>query len=203
MLLAKGTSKELIESNLQIIKGDIRDASTIKPALMLNGRIVNIIISGLGSTPSLTAKVDWNICRDGVPNVLDAVASLNPSNPPFLAVISTTGISKGPRDVPLAFVPFYYIALAYPHEDKRLMEEAVLRAASKPQSERALISGYTIIRPSFLIDWKEGTELRVGTEEKPVLGYTISRESVGRWIYEDVIAEGGSKWSKKAVTLTY
>ncbi|MCJ1439285.1 hypothetical protein MMC27_008677 [Xylographa pallens] len=203
MLLEKGVSQELINSNLQIIKGDIRDASTIKPALMLNGRIVNIIVSGLGSTPSLTAKVDWNICRDGVPNIIDAVASLNPTTPPFLAVISTTGITKGPRDVPLAFIPFYHVALASPHEDKRLMEGAVLKAASKLNNEQTLISGYTIIRPSFLVDWKEGTKLRVGTEEKPILGYTISRQSVGRWIYEDVIAEGGSKWSGKTVTLTY
>ncbi|MCJ1316848.1 hypothetical protein MMC15_002169 [Xylographa vitiligo] len=203
MLLAKGVSQEQIDSNLQITKGDIRDASTIKPALMLDGRIVNIIVSGLGSTPSLTAKVDWNICRVGVPNIIDAIASLDSTTPPFLAVISTTGISKGPRDVPLAFAPLYHIALSSPHEDKRLMEEAVLKAANKLQNEQTVISGYTIVRPSLLIDWKENTKLRVGTEEKPTLGYTISRQNVGRWIYEDVIAEGGSKWSGKAVTLTY
>ncbi|MCJ1389662.1 hypothetical protein MMC18_002519 [Xylographa bjoerkii] len=203
MLLAKGISQELIDSHLQIIKGDIRDVSTISPALMLNGKIVDMIVSGIGSVPSLTAKVDWTICRTGVRNILDAVASLNSTTPPFLTVISTTGISKGPRDVPLLFVPLYHVALATPHVDKQAMEDVVLEAASKPQSEQALMSGYTIIRPSLLIDWKEGTKLRVGTEEKPILGYTISRESVGRWIYEDVIAERGSKWSGKTVTLTY
>ena len=203
MLLAKGISRELIDSNLQITQGDIKDVSTIKPALILDGRVVNIIISGLGSTPSLTTKVDWNICRVGIPNIITAITSLNATTPPFLAVISTTGITKGPRDVPLPFVPLYHIALASPHEDKRLMEEAVLKAASKLQNEQTLISGYTIVRPSLLIDWREDSKVRVGTEEKPILGYTISRQNVGRWIYEDVITEGGSKWNGKAVTLTY
>ncbi|MCJ1282208.1 hypothetical protein MMC26_001531 [Xylographa opegraphella] len=203
MLLAKGVSQELIDSHLQIVKGDIRDMPTIKPALVLNSRIVDIIVSGLGSTPSLKAKVDWTICRDGVPNILEAVASLQSPTPPFLAVISTTGISHGRRDVPLAFVPIYRVALASPHEDKRLMEDAVRKAASGTRDGRALISGYTIVRPSLLVDWKEGAKLRVGTEEEPTLGYTVSRQNVGRWIYEDVIAEGGGKWSGKAVTLTY
>ena len=203
MLLAKGISQELLASNLQITQGDIRDASTIRSALHLDGRIVDMIVSGLGSTPSLRTTPDWTICETGVRNILDTVASLNTTTPPFLAVISTTGISNGPRDVPLLAVPFYHTALKSPHKDKRVMEAMVLAAASESQGERALMSGYTIVRASLLVDWKEGTTVRVGTEEKPTVGYTISRESVGRWIFDDVIAEGGKKWSGKIVTLTY
>jgi len=202
MLLATGVSQELVDSHLHITKGDIKDVATIAPALMLNGKIVDMIISGIGSVPSLRKKIDWTVCQVGVQNILDAIASLKPTAPPFLAVISTTGISRGPRDVPLLFIPLYHLALASPHKDKRAMEDIVRKAASKPQNEQALMSGYTIIRPSFLIDWK-GSQVRVGTEEKPTLGYTISRERVGRWIYEDVIAQGGSKWSGKAVNITY
>ncbi|MCJ1478099.1 hypothetical protein MMC13_006774 [Lambiella insularis] len=203
MLATKGISEGLMSSNLQITKGDIADLSTIKAVLTPNGTMVDMVISGLGSTPSLKTTPDWTVCERGVKAIIDALAELNPTKPPFATFISTTGISKGPRDVPYLFGPLYHIALASPHKDKRAMEEAILQAATSPPNGKSVMSGYTIVRASLLIDMFDGGKIKVGTQEKPRIGYSISRNGVGKWIFDDVIAEGGTKWADKVVTVTY
>jgi len=35
------------------------------------------------------------------------------------------------------------------------------------------------------------------------IGYKISREDVGLWIFEECVNANGSKWKGKMVTLTY
>lgn len=198
MLLAKDISQELLSSNLDITEGNVKDLSTVKATLVLNDRMVDMIISGLGSPPSLKTSPDWTICETGVKAIFGALTELNPAKPPFALFISTTGISQGPRDVPYLFGPLYHLALASPHKDKRAMERLIQQAATD-----RVLSGYTIVRASLLIDMFEGSKIKVGTEEKPKVGYTISRDSVGKWIFEDVIAERGAKWADKIATVTF
>ena len=90
--------------------------------------------------------------------------------------------------------------------------------------ERLLNGRWTVIRPSMLTDGPEvGLEkVRVSTEdlrsnkleegekgEKVVVGYTVSREDVGKWIFERLVVvgngdEGGrEKYQGRAVVLSY
>lgn len=66
------------------------------------------------------------------------------------------------------------------------------------------ISGWVIVRPSLLTDGPALGErkVRVGREAKPAVGYTISREDVGGWIFDNFVKAGGS-WVGEKVSLTY
>ncbi len=152
--------------------------------------------------------------------------SLLTQKPLFLA-ISTTGISGTRRDVPLAFLPLYRWLLAAPHADKAEMESLLVDTVL--HGHNSSIRGAVVVRPSLLLDgtakglkstrvgWEysrlDATELREpgnehgknGREEAlgPAVGYTITREDVGAWIYEKIVnsAERDS-WMGKSVTLT-
>ena len=76
--------------------------------------------------------------------------------------------------------------------------------------DRLVESGYlfTVIRPSLLVDGETDREIRVGVEdpktgrESSAIGYTISREDAGRWIFENLIAAHGM-YANKIVMITY
>lgn len=130
---------------------------------------------------------------------------------PLFLVHSSTGISAGPRDVPLAFLPLYKLLLANPHKDKSNMEKTVTEAMSPPGSSsdsEPWIRGFVIVRASFLTNGPAlgKTKVRVGSEQKPVVGYTISREDVGQWVFENVIRSESAirdGWLGEKVSLTY
>jgi hypothetical protein len=44
--------------------------------------------------------------------------------------------------------------------------------------------------------------VRAGREGEPAVGYTISRNDVGKWILEEVVKERGEKWRGEKVSLT-
>lgn len=80
---------------------------------------------------------------------------------------------------------------------------------AKPAGERA-IENFVIIRPSLLTDGKRLglKKIRVGEESeeavKPAVGYTISREDVGGWIFDELVSGDGEKrFAGKMVSLTY
>ena len=64
---------------------------------------------------------------------------------------------------------------------------------------------FVIIRPSLFTSGKArgGDKLRVGNEEKPAVGYTISREDVGLWIFENLVQGDGASYAGQKVSLTY
>ncbi|KAF9160010.1 hypothetical protein DFQ26_005982 [Actinomortierella ambigua] len=70
--------------------------------------------------------------------------------------------------------------------------------------------GAVVVRPSLLTGdhlvhskGRKGVKsLKVGSEDKPAIGYTIHRADVGEWIYEEVIRTGGSSVVGQKVTLT-
>jgi len=219
-------------SNLRIIQGVIQDTEVVKKTLTTaEGKLVDIIVSAIGFVAPLTAKswlpvpfgtVDNNtICYDSTRILLDCISELKStlsqsSTPsgrdgPVLVVLSTTGISDAGRDIPILMTPLYHIGLAAPHKDKKNME-ALLH--SLPVDGQRWI----IIRPSLLTSdgWTGSTDdllkglekVRVGTErrgkvEKPAIGYTITREDVGAWIFSEVVKKQEKKWEGSCVTLTY
>ncbi|KAK4139353.1 uncharacterized protein C8A04DRAFT_33173 [Dichotomopilus funicola] len=145
--------------------------------------------------------------------------------PPHLIAISTTGISSLGRDIPLLVVPLYKVGLHTAHEDKRGMERLVIAAGTSSLSSHHSSKGgqregegkgeglvrFTLIRGSLYTSGPETEGLvRVGVEdvgkgvvEKRELGYTISREDVGKWVWEECIKVEGGQWVGKAVGVTY
>jgi len=150
------------------------------------------------------SSMDTTICQTAARSIVAALDDLQPVNPPFLTVISTTGVSKGRRDVPRLMQPLYHTLLSVPHKDKRIMEDVVLKAARRGEAKSKIICGYTIVRPSLLNNKAPSNErkLRSGTESRPAIGYLISRNDVGKWIFEEVIRKEGKKWASRAVNIT-
>lgn len=133
-----------------------------------------------------------------------------------MCVVSTTGTGKTVgEDVPALMTPVYKYLLQVPHEDKKQMEKAVMDAGSG-QGREELLGAWVVVLAAGLVDkaWKgtvrAGYDGRVrnggkwGDCEGRAVGYTVGREEVGAWIWEEVI-EGkvGGEWWGKRVTLAY
>ncbi|KAK9243888.1 hypothetical protein V1506DRAFT_543109 [Lipomyces tetrasporus] len=220
-LLAQGLPQETLDQHLTIVQGDATKVEDVMRALLLDGKLVSFIISGLGGKPvfqkSLRKPVSIDnpdICVTATETILNALREICAENPsaaamkPLLAYVSTTGISNGPEDVPFGFRFLYHVLLAVPHVDKRKMESIWTSHMAQPEASERLFRGVVGVRASFLtggIDYKSGKgwkTLRVGVEEKPAVGYTIARADVGEWIFEQLIKKDGGEWVGKSVTLT-
>ncbi|KAH7140836.1 hypothetical protein EDB81DRAFT_798965 [Dactylonectria macrodidyma] len=195
-------------ANLHIRQGNAHDADSVAaclthpsdPARLVDS--VSFTIGGLFDPWKFTID-DPDVCKKGIATLLTALNNLRSAGAvgsPLLAVISTTGISKHGRDVPLAFFPFYHYGLAVPHADKQVMEERLLASPER----------WVAVRPSFLVDGgKPERKIRVGVEdltsgiEKKEVGYTISREDVGRWMYENLLVAENPQYQGKAVSITW
>ena len=202
MLVAKGVSQKIIENSLQVVQGDARDLETVKKVLFYQDQPVSKILSGIGMTPTLNPKnMDGTICQDVTKNILQALRELKFEKKAYLAAISTTGISEGAEDVPFLLRPLYHWLLAIPHSDKRVVDQLIVEAAREGKT----ISGYTVVRPSLLVNGKaKGMEkIRVGSEKEPAIGYTIRRDDVGLWMFEELIKGDGMKWNGVKPSITY
>ncbi|OJD18426.1 hypothetical protein AJ78_01545 [Emergomyces pasteurianus Ep9510] len=221
-LQSQGLDQTTIDNNLTIIQGDATDVEAVKRTISPeknNGKIVSLIISGLGGPPTLRPSLhpltfdNPNICEKAVSIILSALEALQQSstetesNKPLFAVVSTTGISSGPGDVPLFLHPLYFF-LSVPHADKRKMEQMLFGSPTTPSPSSQLLRGVIAVRPTLLTGdhslasgkgWKT---LKIGTEPKPALGYSIQRADVGEWMFEEIIKKGGEKWLNEKVTLT-
>lgn len=86
------------------------------------------------------------------------------------------------------------------------MEALILAEAAKSADERA-IRDFVVVRPSLLTNGPRlGTgKVRIGEEcGKPAVGYTISREDVGGWIFDEMVnGDGREKFAGKMVSITY
>ena len=195
LLLSRGIPQSTLDSRLRITQGDVKDTTPVTTVLSPPGRQITHIISGIGMIIGL--HPDRTICATAIRSILSALKAVKPNQPPHLTVISTTGITSGARDLPLLMMPLYLGLLSVPHKDKKAMEDLVVGAA-----EEGVVGGWTIVRPSLLTNGKatEG-KVRAGTEAKPAIGYTISREDVGGWIYREVVVKGA--WVGERVSLTY
>ncbi|EMD00239.1 hypothetical protein BAUCODRAFT_145536 [Baudoinia panamericana UAMH 10762] len=188
-LKKRGISNNVVEKRLHIVQGDVRDVETVKQVLRYGSEGVDTIISGIGGIPTpqlsiirpLTMTVP-NICSAATETILRATAEADLDPQPLLVVISANGVlNDSPRDYPLVLTPLYRWLLNGVYDDKRQME-ATLKSA-KPKG------GYLVLRPAVLSDAPgKGLEaVRQGTAEHPVVGFGISREDVGLWMYEKLI----------------
>lgn len=203
-----------LQGNLRIEKGNALEAGDIARCLehpTRPGSFVDSISFSIGGAfqPSKMTIDNPTVCENSIKALLTAIdqrrSSSSPSGPlsgkPHIISISSTGITDMGRDVPLVFVPLYHVMLKDPHKDKKAMEAAL--AAS---SER-----WTLVRPSLLTDGAvSNSPVRVGIEdvvskqvESKAVGYTISREDVGKWIFENLIQQTSDKLVGKAATVTY
>ncbi|KAF9160938.1 hypothetical protein DFQ26_005049, partial [Actinomortierella ambigua] len=129
---------------------------------------------------------------------------------PLVAVISTTGVSSVKEDVPFGFQTLYHKFLAVPHADKKIMEQLIADHMALADHSQRVFCGAVVVRPSLLTGdhlvhskGRKGVKsLKVGSEDKPAIGYTVHRADVGEWIYEEVIRTGGSSVVGQKVTLT-
>lgn len=226
LLLEREIPQSTLEAHLTIVEGDVREQQSVSrtlssPPKSTNGNglgnpTVQLIISGIGRPPIFTPNPlnpkfdDPTICKDAITVILSALRSLpSLSQKPVIVALSTTGISSKARDVPMAMLPLYHWLLAVPHKDKKEMEAVLLAEMTKPAQERA-IENFVIVRPSLLTDGKRlGTDkVRVGEEggegAKPAVGYTIGREDVGGWMFDEMVkGAGAKKYAGKMVSITY
>jgi NAD(P)H-binding len=196
---------ELISKNLTIIVGNVKDPVPVTQVLfpaILNpsnptsgSKSVDIIVSGIGCYPImkkghwLPEQEDPTLCQDAISTILNALRARPPLVKPGLVMLSTTGISRFGRDVPLLMTPFYTL-LHTAHQDKRAMEDMAIAAV---EEDKAPIGSYTLLRPSLLTNGEaKGVQnvrwnVENGSASKKVVGYTISRADVGGFLFEKVV----------------
>ncbi|KAI5457602.1 hypothetical protein BGZ63DRAFT_62930 [Mariannaea sp. PMI_226] len=195
-------------SNLIVKQGNAHNADHVAACLAHPHdptRLVDIINFSIGGQfdPMHLTIDDPDVCKNGIVALLQAIASVRANTgrqgQPLICAISTTGISKHGRDVPLGFAPLYHMGLKIPHADKRAMEDHLIVSGER----------YTIVRPSFLVEDKPGRKIRVGVEdprhgfESKAVGYFISREAVGRWMYENLIEDATPRYVGKVACITW
>ncbi|KAK2007859.1 hypothetical protein LZ32DRAFT_34530 [Colletotrichum eremochloae] len=197
--------------NLRIAQGNAHEAHVVARHLVspLDPiRFVDAVVSSIGAWFDMRKMnlEDVHVCEKGMAVLLDALRNLRTekgvSGNPRILGLSSTGISKFGRDTPLLIAPLYKGLLHVPHEDKRAMEELLF----------ASNEAWTVVRASLLTNGKEQPPgaVRVGLEdpskgvEQLAIGYTISREDVGRWIFENVLQkDGNDEFVRKVATITY
>ncbi|KAF2837140.1 hypothetical protein M501DRAFT_1018053 [Patellaria atrata CBS 101060] len=210
----------LVDRNLIIVQGNVKTIADMKKTLVINNRMVDLIVCGIGGAPQFQMNLktpftldDPQICESAIKTLLEAIKELSAdrsitgTKKPAITVISTTGLSKT-RDVPLVLYPLYYWTLTVLHIDKKIMEDLVIDAASANE-----ISNFTIVRPTLLTkgrakgldNVKQEWELLNGEKGDgpgPTMGYSISRSDVGTWIFEKAIKEI-QVWGDRCVSLAY
>ena len=216
LLAARGVSESTVSSLLTIHSGNALDVATVKKALLITSddgsvRLPNAIISGLGGSPRLVFSLHLfsldnpTICQTAAATLVTALNELYTEHPqllsaskPLLSYISTTGISRGAEDVPFWMRFLYHQLLHVPHMDKKAMED-VFRD-TRPSPFRSVIG----IRPTLLTDGQGvgSARIRVGREDAPAIGYTVTRADVGEWIFRNVVEAQGEGWEGEMVSLT-
>ncbi|KAI8961057.1 NAD(P)-binding protein [Daldinia sp. FL1419] len=195
--------------NLKIVQGNAHDSSTVAQCLVDGDTPVDAIVSTIGGVLQFSRMTldDPNVCEKGMAALLDAISAVREQRSrstaqwrPRINVVSTCGISQTARDVPILFMPMYKIMLRVPHVDKIAMEALLVDNATR--------HGYTysIVRPSFLVDEPQPQrKIRVGLGDAPAVGYVISRDDAGRWIYENLIDGKGAEgtYEDSIATITW
>ncbi|KAI2615251.1 NAD(P)-binding protein [Hypoxylon sp. NC1633] len=198
--------------NLRVVEGNAHDSSVVARCLYDREHSEQLpcsIVSSIGSVfiVSRMTLEDPHVCGKGMEALQEAIALVRKevgAGPdrwsPRVIVLSTCGINKAGRDYPIVTMPIYKIMLKVPHIDKRAMErDLVARGADLGYT-------YTIVRPSLLTDDPSPKcEIRVGIDDKFPVGYAISRDDTGRWIFENLLdVEGqGATYENRIATITW
>lgn len=219
LLTDRGIYDSATANILTVTKGSVSETDLVRKVLLYADIPVDLIVFGIGGKMSFENPLkptldNPTVCQDAIRVVFEASRTLDPANgeaasehnrKPLLAVLSTTGISEK-RDLPILMMPMYKWMLKVPHVDKKAMEELIFKEIALARAERG-IENYIIVRPSFLTDGKsEGlANIKVGTEVKPAVGYTIARSDVGVWLFQNAVRNGlkeENPYLRKIVTIT-
>ncbi|KIA75908.1 hypothetical protein HK57_00313 [Aspergillus ustus] len=206
-------------STLIVHRGNAHNVTDVLACLTVPNSSVRQLVSAItftiGNKPDLKkmGEGDPLVCQKGMAVLLEALSVLRRDwgvhGQPLLCVVSTTGISET-RDIPLLFYPLYHTLLAVPHRDKKVMEGLLVASGER----------FVLVRPSLLWDGERRkgkgkgngvvrvgiADARTGVVERKEVGYTISREAVGGWMFEHLILRAGEKglvFEEKAVSLTW
>lgn len=235
-LTAQGLDASVMD-NLAIVQGNALDVAAVKRTLAAAAAspttgLPTFIVTGLGGAPHL--RFNWRnpfqfagldnptICESAAKALTAAMREIyaeNPSlqtankaNKPLLTFVSTTGITRGPEDVPFWMRFLYHQILTEPHIDKRKMENEYRSDLEKSSadSSSSVFRSVVGIRPTLLTggaDYKDSVgldKIRSGTEANPALGYTVKRADVGLWVFVNVINESSRKpqYEGEMITLT-
>lgn len=206
--------------NLRIEEGNALDQAAVAKCLVRPtdpNTLVDAVVFAIGGSFQLSkfANEDPHVCENSMKTLLDALNDVRKrtgaTGEPLIVAVSSTGLSPHGRDFPLPVWPLYRIMLKGPHEDKRAMEKLLVESGGP----------FVIVRPSLLKDGGDEDDeeekagkrkhIRVGVEDPRVgrlenkeVGYAITRDGVGRWMFEEALSgDDGKKWAGKAVSLTY
>lgn len=205
MLLEKGVPQSSIDTYLEITQGDVKDVESVKKAIYVKGKPATKVLSGIGMLPSeafsFSTTPGQTICQDATRTIMRALKELNLPQKPFFIAISSTSVGRGPIDVPLLFRPLYHFALATPRKDKQVMHDII----AEVEEQGNAIGGYAVVKPSMLVNGPSRgmPNIRSGTEDAPAIGYAISREDVGLWIWEELLKGDASIWKNQRPSITY
>jgi hypothetical protein len=226
LLKSQGLDEATISAHLTTIQGNAHDAAAVKRTLTAGGSFVDVIVTGLGGAPAVSFNWraplqlftldDVHVCEKAANTVTAALRELYKEQPalkaqqPLLSFISTTGVTRGPEDVPFAMRFLYHHMLAVPHADKKKMENVFRDNAAGEEGTESVFRAVVGVRPTLLTgsaNVKDAAGLgkvRAGTESKPAVGYTIKRADVGEWIFRNVVesGEGRKRWEGQMATLT-
>ncbi|KAJ6784034.1 hypothetical protein PWT90_00321 [Aphanocladium album] len=197
-------------ANLVVLPGNAHDAASVSSCLVRPddaARLVDAIHISVGGVLDLKTFTvdDPDVCKKATETVLAALKTLRDekgcTGRPLYTVISTTGISRFGRDVPWGMLPMYKWMLHQPHADKEVMEKQLVESGER----------VVMVRPSFLKDVAQPEKkIRVGVEdptkgvEVKEIGYFISRDDVGRWVYENLLEDPDKcQYEGKAVSISW
>ena len=224
LLESQGLNANDVLRLLTIIKGNAHDVSAVRSTLTPNGRLVDLIVIGIGAAPAfqwhwnplwMITLDDVNVCEKAAKTVMTALEQIHQQAPnqktlPTITFISTTGVTRGPEDVPFWLRFLYHQLLAVPHADKKKMEDVFRDNVDGKDGRERLLNNVIGIRPTLLAgstDVSDGLgwlKIRAGTENQPAMGYIVKRADVGEWMFKNVIEseQGRQSWEGQMVSLT-
>ncbi|KAL0942593.1 uncharacterized protein CTRU02_200479 [Colletotrichum truncatum] len=186
---------------LLVVKGDIVDIDVVVSTLFPARRTwdpVDVIVYGVSGfkldiNTEGNSITDAEICTYGVDIIEEATLKGYesyhygiPYHYPRFVAIGTLGIGAAFRNTSSAQIealkPSYdWFIESGAYEDKILMEEIISH-----RDFQGLFRNTLIVRPGFLTNNAPFglNSIRVGTRNIPPLGYTISRDNLGCWLYQ-------------------
>ncbi|KAH9886177.1 hypothetical protein F4778DRAFT_486056 [Xylariomycetidae sp. FL2044] len=199
--------------NLHVVAGNAHDVEAVAQCLTDPNdatRLVDTVISSIGGRPVLSKMTidDPHVCEKGMDTLVAALERVRARGAiavaghhhPKIVGLSSTGISQTGRDLPLLMLPLYKL-MGVPHRDKRLMEEKLMASGET----------FCVLRMSLLVDDGEtDAPIRVSIEDparnvvekKREIGYTISREEAGRWIFANLLQGFRPEYWRRIVSIT-
>ncbi|RBR24886.1 uncharacterized protein FIESC28_02304 [Fusarium coffeatum] len=214
LITQKGVPSGIVDRYLTVHRGDVKDPTAVAQALVSPTDakfVVDFMLSGVGSRPTFEWSItrplplqDKTICEDAIKAIYTALSNLSASGitgttrsqKPLLVAVSAAGCGRK-RGIPLpVYLPYHYV-VGGPLADKQKMEDLIFKDGGRH------VRDFVLMRPVILTDGKAKSDgqLQVGwewgvvsdednvKEPGPKIGYLISKEDLGKWVFDHVITE--------------